>query len=232
MNNIIKPTIVLTIIAFVAAFSLSHIKKITYPNILKQEREKQEIALKAVLPSGFAVKEEKNPTVEGREFKYWIAEKTDERGLAVKAYAFIAEKGGYSGPVRSMVGVDEKGLILGISVLQQSETPGLGARSTEIASRETFWGHFFGIGETPKDNPVTPWFQDQFKGLDTNKKVEILKKGDWSPAMKEELLAKNGISAITGATVTSKAVRDSIASGVETLHKAIQLETRSGQGAK
>ncbi len=231
MNNIIKPTIVLTIIAFVAAFSLSHIKKITYPNILKQEREKQEAALGAVLPSGFAIKEEKNPTVEGREFKYWIAEKADQKGI-VRAYAFITEKGGYSGPVRSMVGVDEKGIILGISVLQQSETPGLGARSIEIASRETFWGHFFGLGETPKDNPVTPWFQDQFKDIDANKKIEIVKKGDWSPAMKEELLARNSISAITGATVTSKAVRDSIALGVETLHKALQLETGARQGVK
>lgn len=232
MNNIIKPTIILAIIAFVAAFALSHIKTITYPNIQRQEREKQEAALRAVLPAGYAVKEEKNPKIEGSEFKYWIAEGKDEKGAVVKAYAFIAEKGGYSGPVRSMVGVDEKGIVLGISVLQQSETPGLGARSIEIASRETFWGHFFGIGKTPEDNPVTPWFQDQFKGLDTNKKIEILKKGDWNPAMKEELLAKNSISAITGATVTSKAVRDSIALGIETLHKAIQLETGSGQGVK
>ena len=232
MNNIIKPTIVLTIIAFVAAFALSHIKKITYPNIQRQEREKQEAALGAVLPAGFAVKEEKNQKIEGSEFRYWIAEGKDKKGAVAKAYAFIAEKGGYSGPVRSMVGVDEKGIVLGISVLQQSETPGLGARAIEIASRETFWGHFFGIGETPEDNPVTPWFQEQFKGLDTNKKIEIVKKGDWNPAMKEELLSKNSISAITGATVTSKAVRDSIALGIEMLRKALQVETGAQQVVK
>jgi electron transport complex protein RnfG len=232
MNNITKPTIVLTVIAFAAAFALSHINRITRPSIEKQEREKQEAALKAVLPAGFAVKEERNPTVEGKQFRYWIAEGRDEKGAVSRAYAFIAEKGGYSGPVRSMVGVDEKGILLGISVLQQSETPGLGARAIEIASRETFWGHFFGIGETPKDNPLSPWFQEQFKGLDTNKKIEILKKGDWNPSMREELLSKNGISAITGATVTSKAVRDSIALGIETLHKAVQLEAGTRQGAK
>jgi len=232
MNNIIKPTIVLMIIAFVAAFALSHIKKITYPNIQRQEREKQEAALGAVLPAGYTVKEEKNPKIGGSDFKYWIAEGMDEKGAVVKGYAFIAEKGGYSGPVRSMVGVDEKGIVLGISVLQQSETPGLGARAIEIASRETFWGHFFGIGETPEDNPVTPWFQEQFKGLDTNKKIEILKRGDWSLAMREELLSRNSISAITGATVTSKAVRDSIALGIETLHKALQVETGAQQVVK
>ncbi len=40
--------------------------------------------------------------------------------------------------------------------------------------------------------------------------------------MKAELLEKNSISSITGATITTKAVRDSIENGVQMLDRALQ----------
>ena len=42
MGNIIKPTLILAIVAFIASFALSHVNEATKPSILKQEKQKQE----------------------------------------------------------------------------------------------------------------------------------------------------------------------------------------------
>jgi electron transport complex protein RnfG len=213
MTNIVKSTLIMALITFVASMALSHINKITLPNIQRQEREKQESALKTVLP-GYRITEKKTADTPDGPFTYWIGEKQREETVA-RGYAFITEKSGYSGPVRSMVGIDERGTVLGIVILQQTETPGLGARCIERASTETFFDYI--LGRTAPVKPPPPWFQVQFTGLDATKKIEILKRGDWTPSLRDELIEKNAISAITGATITSRTVRDSISMGMEKL---------------
>lgn len=226
MGNIIKSTLILALIAFIASMALSHINRITYPNILKQEKQKQDDALKAVLP-GYTIVEQKRADVDGGQFIYFIGERIDN-DKTLRGYAFVTEKSGYSGVVKSMVGVDERGIILGVSILQQTETPGLGARCIEIATKETFFGHFFG-DSTGDEEQSPPWFQEQFKGLDVNRRIEILKKGDWSQDMREELIGKNAISAITGATITSRTVRDSIESGIIRLKMVVEFTVEEGK---
>ena len=226
MGNIIKSTLILALIAFIASMALSHINRITYPNILKQEKQRQDDALKAVLP-GYTILEQKRANADGGEFKYWIGGRVDN-DKTLRGYAFVTEKSGYSGVVKSMVGVDERGIILGISILQQTETPGLGARCIEIASKETFFGHFFGKS-TGDEEESSPWFQEQFKGLDANRRIEILKKGDWTEDMKGELIERNAISAITGATITSRTVRDSIERGITRLKAVVAFTPEEGK---
>lgn len=226
MGNIIKSTLILALIAFIASMALSHINRITYPNILKQEKQKQDDALKAVLP-GYTIVEQKRADVDGGQFIYWIGERIDN-DKTLRGYAFVTEKSGYSGVVKSMAGVDERGIILGVSILQQTETPGLGARCIEIASKETFFGHLFGESKVDEEQSP-PWFQEQFKGLDVNRRIEILKKGDWSQDMREELIGRNAISAITGATITSRTVRDSIESGITRLKMVVEFTVEEGK---
>lgn len=221
MNNIIKPTIILTIVAFASAFALSHIKQITYPNILQQEKSKKESALSVVMP-GYKIGAEQKSVQNGKEFVYWTGEKT-ENSKVLKAWAFITESPGYSGPVISMVGVDESLQIIGISILQQTETPGLGARAVEVASKETFFGVISNLfsGSSSSSDPGLLWFQEQFRGLSIAKKINIVKRGDWTPEMKKDLLAQNAISAITGATVTSRTVTKSLEDGLVILKKIL-----------
>lgn len=227
MNDIIKPTLILAIVAFTAAMALSHVQKITAPSILKQEKQKQDRAISLVLP-GYTITATKKATIQKKEYNFWIGEKKEDNNTLI-GYAFITEKSGYSGLVKSMVGITEDGKILGISILQQTETPGLGARATEIASTETFFSVFFGKGKPVVTGPATPWFQEQFKGLDTTKKIAILKKGDWTPPLRDELIEKNAISAITGATITSRTVRDSIVTGIKTFTSALEIVGKEEQ---
>lgn len=224
ISSILRSTLILGLTAFVATFALSHIKAITYPVIQKQERQKQENALALVLP-GYTIGEERSAAVNGGSFTYWTAEKTDGTAT-MKAYAFIAEKPGYSGVIRTMVGVDDGGTVLGISIIRQSETPGLGARVLEAASRNTFFQVVTGRAHETGEEP-SPWFQEQFRGLNAGTKIGVVKKGDWNEAMREELLLKNSISAITGATISTRAVKSSIEEGMALLRTALDEHAKA-----
>ena len=219
MKTIIKPAIILMLVAFLSALALSHIKKITYPRILLLKQQKEENAIAIVLP-GYVIGEQKQVDMEGEKFTYWEAEKKDENDKAVKGYAFITGSPGYSGDVVSMVGIDEGGTILGISILHQTETPGLGARCEEVASSKTFFGAIFG-SDTAEEEDLLPWFQEQFKGLKINEKIGIFKNGDWNESMKEGLIEKNGVTAITGATITTRALIKSLEKGIANLNEAL-----------
>lgn len=233
MNRIIKPTIVLAGIAFFASLALSHINTITRARIEQRVLQRKEEALQRVLPGSLGyqiIQKDKKVIIDGKEFVYSVAEKK-EGDTSFRAYAFLTSKNGYSGAVKTMVGVDHEGKIIAISIIQQTETPGLGARSKEIPSSETFWGHFFGAGSAPSHSSAgndSSWFEDQFKGIDTKVKIRILKKGEWrkeNTSLAGELRERNAVSAITGATITTKTVTDSIEHSMQLLRKAIDMET-------
>lgn len=229
MKNIIKPAMVLAAVAFCSAILLSLVRGITYPVILQQEMDKEKNALMMVLP-GYEIGD---PLVveldNGEQFKFWISEKIVD-GEVSKGYAFISINYGYSGDIKSMVGVDENNIILGIAIVQQSETPGLGARVNETARSETIWGVV--LGRSYGGEGVTePWFQEQFKGIDLNKKITIVKHGTWSSDMKNDLLSQNAVSAITGATITTKAISGGLKEGLIKLTKA-RIISESGGNEK
>ncbi len=235
MNRIIKPTLILAAIAFIASLALSHINRITRDKIEQRILQRKEEALQRVLPVSLGyqvIAKDKKAVIDGKEFVYTIAERQDGENKLF-GYAFLTTKNGYSGAVKMMVGVDHEGKIIAISIIQQSETPGLGARSKEVPSTETFFGHFFGNSNhvsSRTENSNTSWFEEQFAGIDTNVKIGILKKGEWrkeNTTLASELREKNSVSAITGATITTKTVTDSIESSMRLLHKAIELENKA-----
>lgn len=227
MKNIIKPAILLATVAFCASLLLSFVRGITYPVILQQERDREKNALMMVLP-GYEIGEPRVVELDNGElFKFWIGEKTVDDEV-LKGYAFISINYGYSGDIKSMVGVDENNIMLGIAIVQQSETPGLGARVNERASSETIWGVI--LGRSYGGEGITdPWFQEQFKGIDLNKKITILKHGTWTSDMRDNLLSQNAVSAITGATITTKAISGGLKEGLVKLTKARIISETEGE---
>ena len=217
-NRVIIPTIILALVTFISGWILSKVNEVTKPEIKKQDKQKEINALKMVLP-GYTVdpiEDKKTVKIKTGSFTFWTGLKDK-----AKAYAFKASMPGYSGDVKSMVGITEKGKIIGISILQQTETPGLGARCQEIASSYSFFTYLFGDTSKIKEKTV-PWFQKQFAGLHLTKKIKLLKKGDWNEKMKKALLEQNAISSITGATITSKVVLDSIKIGYSKLKTVLK----------
>jgi Na+-translocating ferredoxin:NAD+ oxidoreductase subunit G len=232
MQSILKPTLIIVAIAFVCVIILSQVQKLTAPTIAARAKEKQGQALGLVLP-GFDMGEARTARIDGKDFTWWQGVKEAD-GAVLKGYAFITKSAGYGGDIESMVGVDETGVILGLSVISQSETPGLGDRCVEVASRETLWDHI--RGGIPfrdfGDDTRIPWFQNQFKGVNAGTRIAIARRGDWSPDMRENLLEMNAISALTGASITTATVVRSVEDGMALLVKARKEMQESAETKK
>jgi electron transport complex protein RnfG len=102
----------------------------------------------------------------------------------IGGYVFVARGKGYSSVIESMVGVDVAGNVTGVDVLFQQETPGLGDRVNEIRHGES-----------------VPWFPRQFAGISAGTSIGVDKDG-------------GTIDSITGATISSRAMTNSIYRGL------------------
>jgi electron transport complex protein RnfG len=194
----LKMTVTLCLIATAAGFAIAVTNFNTREKIEQQEQLKQKRALEAVLPAGSEIVE-KNGTAPLPP-TYWEA----RQGGSVVAYAFEVGKRGYSSEIRMMAGVDRSGEILGLKILSQNETPGLGTRVQEVASKNYIWN---GFPEAHQEQKA--WFTEQFEGIDTREDITIEKSGEWhalSGQERERLVSENTITAITGATISTTAV--------------------------
>lgn len=128
--------------------------------------------------------------ITGTEIEYYKG--TDKDGNAA-GYAFVGEGKGYSSILRIMIGVDTACNVRGIKIISQNETPGLGTRVNEVKTNETLWSKISG---KKIETETEPWFQAQFR----TKKLE-------------------DVDIITGASVTSNAVKDIVKKTVEKFGK-------------
>lgn len=137
--------------------------------------EKQRAVLKA---SGIDASDDQVADIFEKDFRLISEEarevyeyKSDDKS----GYVFSYQGGGLWGQIIGYVGITEdKSKLLGISVYNNNETPGLGGRITE------------------------DWYQDQFRELEVSDGDFIV----YTPA------AGGNVDAITGATLTSNAMRD------------------------
>lgn len=174
MKNIAKMIIVLTLICAVSAGLLAFTNAVTKGPIEEVKRAELLDAIKKTLPD-YDNKPDKNVfsvSENGRDWNIFVARKAGSyAGAAIRS----SSDKGYSGVIKVLIGVLPDGTVSGLEILEQTETPGLGAKIT------------------------TPEFQGQFK----NRAIEPL--SDWS-------VTKDGgkIHAITGATISPRAVCDAV----------------------
>ena len=184
--------IILGLICLVATGLLATVNFFTKTRIAAESQKEIRISLKEVLPEALNFEEIKFQN----ETVYYKGFSQDK---SLAGVAFIARGKGYSGIIETMVGMEPDGTIIAIKVLSQSETPGLGSRISEIKDSATIIDVF--NGKHPKLS-LKPWFQEQF----SNKKVSDL----------------DGVSAITGATISSRAVINSIKNKALEIQKLIK----------
>jgi Na+-translocating ferredoxin:NAD+ oxidoreductase subunit G len=195
----------LCLITVVAGFGLGLVYSATKDRIAQAEASKTVKGLQAVLP-GYEVDPEAIHQADG--VQYWVGRKED----GTTGYAFIGEKTGYSSDLQTMVGINKEGEILGISVIYQQETPGLGARVQEVPTTRNLWQWL--TGQTgPEGPPPRPWFAEQFEGLQSDEPIGITKGKEWqnmSPEERKALEERNQVSSLAGATISTRAVTESI----------------------
>ncbi len=118
----------------------------------------------------------------------------DKEGIVV-GWCLSLKGKGYGGDINLLVGLDSSKNITGVKVLEHMETPGLGSQINEVK---------YGQEEAA--------FLSQFKGKVF--KDIVLVKGE----------TKGNIQAITGATVSSRAVVDEVHRGIEEFFKVKKIE--------
>ena len=131
---VIRITLILLAITAIVAAALAVVNSVTKPIIDQLNAEKTQKAIQAVLPGG------------GESVDF-----TDESGLVSvvykgeAGYAVQVAPVGFDSAITMMVGIDFDGNVLGISVIDQSETAGLGAVCAATTSAgEAFRGQFVG----------------------------------------------------------------------------------------
>ena len=119
--------LVLFCITLVSAACVGLVNMITVDPIAKAKEAAEKAALAQVLPAFDATEMSEHEADELVIVAYKATKDGEVVGYAVKT----ATKNGFSGMVKMMVGFDTKGTILNVNVLEQNETPGLGAKMTE-----------------------------------------------------------------------------------------------------
>ena len=172
VKEIIIPAISLFLICLVATALLGFTNQITAPKIEQLAIETENNAKKEVLSDAADFSDRMTATLDETEYSYYEGLDGDKN---VIGYVFTTVAKGYGGDIKVMVGVDKSGSVTGVSILEISETAGLGMN----AKNESFLKQF----------------------LSKNGEISVIKNG--TPA-------DNEISALTGATITSKAMAKAV----------------------
>lgn len=159
MKNLIKPVIVLTVIAFVCTAALAGVNSMTQEIIAKAAAEKKAATMQQLFPEeqGFDAVEIDAETLN----KY--SSNGVYKAESGSGYIVEVSTSGYGGDIEMMVAFSNECDILGVKVLSHEETNGIGTR---VVGDEDYLSNYIG-------------------------------KNAAEPA---------GIDAISGATVSSKAV--------------------------
>lgn len=162
----VKTALVLITLGMVSAISITFMAQYAYPIIEKNREEVLRQSILTILPNA-----QRFVTVDEQNKIFWGLTGNEK----VAGYAFVGKGGGYQGVIRLMIGVSANWQSLkGVIVLENIETPGLGAKIT------------------------SDLFLSQFQNLQIEPPIEyVMNKPPENP---------NQIQAITGATISSRAV--------------------------
>lgn len=189
-SSLVNMAVVLTAVAVVAGVLLGYINQVTTEPIAQANAKSLNEAIAIVMPKGYdnePASEMETTEVSGTPYKIYKATKGGEfLGAAVEASA-----DGFGGKLTVLVGFDKDGNIIDYSLLQHSETPGLGSKAA----------NWF------KPQAKTKSLVESLCGFEVateQKKSNIL---GMNPGKEPLTVSKDGgnVDAITASTITSRA---------------------------
>lgn len=142
--------IALLVITAISGGLLGLVYGMTKDAIAEVDLKKNQAAIEAVLDCGTPIDHIEETTIDDLTYNCAYDAQNNLIGAAVKTYS----NAGFSGRIELMAGILADGTINAVSVLSQSETPGLGA------------------------NMVQPKFKDQFNGKNPNNGYKLSVKKD------------------------------------------------------
>lgn len=153
-STITNMVIVLVGVALVTGSILAYVNHVTEEPIKLQAEKTLADGIKAVM-GGVELTVAKEDTVKqtaaGKELTFIIHEAVGKDNKPVGA-AVESTTGGFGGDLKVLVGLDTDGNILGYTILQHSETPGLGAKADKWFQKD---GKGCIIGKNPATDDLT-----------------------------------------------------------------------------
>lgn len=153
-STITNMVIVLVGVALVTGSILAYVNHVTEEQIKLQAEKTLADGIKAVM-GGVELTVAKEDTVKqtaaGKELTFIIHEAVGKDNKPVGA-AVESTTGGFGGDLKVLVGFDTDGNILGYTILQHSETPGLGAKADKWFQKD---GKGCIIGKNPATDDLT-----------------------------------------------------------------------------
>ncbi|MDA3864985.1 MAG: RnfABCDGE type electron transport complex subunit G [Deltaproteobacteria bacterium] len=137
MNDTLKMVITLTVITAVAAAALAYGNFVTRDKIKAQAKAKAARAVRQIFPSCQNPVEKKVITPKGKKTSVFLC-KGGKKAFVFSSKSAPGISSPYGGTIKLMIGLDNKDIIKGVQVVQQSETPGLGAKLTEKVFLDQF----------------------------------------------------------------------------------------------
>ena len=133
VKYVLRLALTLLAITAVVAAALAGVNSITAPAIAELNAQKTQEAIELVLPGG------------GEEVDFPAADLVAKVYKGENGYAVQTTPGGFDNTITMMVGVDNQGKVLGISIIKHTETAGLGAvAAAGTPAGENFRGQFVG----------------------------------------------------------------------------------------
>jgi len=209
MPEFVKFPLVLLCVTVASAVVLSSIYNVAAPRIEQRKLQIEKAAEKVAFPGAEKTAERTVPDPENPSRR--ISYKEVFSGGKVVGYLIKGAAPGYSSTIEVLVGVNKDFVIQGVKILFEQETPGLGTRIEEVPVEITWLGILSGRKTRPSEEKE-PWFPAQYRGL----------------RLEEVRLRSEGgkVDAITGATVSSRAVTKAVRNALERLKRA--LSARKG----
>lgn len=143
MKDIFKTGLILLIISFVAAMSLALTNEVTKDKIIEQRMMANELAKKEVLPEATRFEDITGEmAIEITENFAPIVESYVgyDSSNAIVGYVFKSRPTGFGGPMEVVTGINLNSEVTGLRVGSHQETPGLGAKGTDVAYYEQYAG--------------------------------------------------------------------------------------------
>ena len=141
-SSLTNMVLVLTLVAVIMGGILAYVNHLTEGPIAEQKEKALADGIKAVMVCNDLVVAKtdvvKQNDAKGKEMTFTVYQIQDAQGNDLGA-AVESTTMGFGGDLKVLVGFDTKGTILGYTLLEHAETPGLGAKADQ-------------------------WFQDEMKG--------------------------------------------------------------------
>lgn len=194
-SSLTNMLVVLTVIAIIAAGVLASVNAVTAPQIEKINAENLAAGIKTVMGS------DEIQVSDPWEKDAFVVYDINDKAGAKLGKAVVTSENGFSGAIKVLVGFNTEGDILGYTVLEHAETPGLGAKANE-------------------------WFQDKIVGMNPGKSNFTVSKdgGDVDAITASTITSRAFLKAIQNAynqimaetDATSGATQQTTASDIET----------------